>query len=356
MRAAGLSELLIRADAGTDIGVGHLMRCMALGQRWEAEDGNVTFVTACQSDSLRRRLSDEGFHVITLQKPYPASVDWELTAHALSAHPNAWVVLDGYHFDRTYQFQVKETKHPLLVVDDTAHLGYYHADVILNQNINAELLDYSCEPHTRFLLGTRYVLLRSEFLRWRSWRRESPRTATRILLTLGGGDPWNQTLKVIRCLQQTCLDDLDVTVVVGASNPHLESLESASKGSEFPLRLVCNPPDMPELMAWADVAVSGGGSTCWELAFMGLPTVVLVLAENQRGIADGLNGLGAVMSLGWYEEVSPGELADTLTRIILDQELRRRMSQRCRTLVDGMGTQRVVECLRRYPPLQRMAH
>ena len=338
-------SLLIRADASALIGTGHLMRCLALAQGWKTRGGQATFITACESEGLRHRLSDEGFQVIMLERPYPEPADWETTSQALAARSAAWVVLDGYHFDSAYQRWIREAGHRLLVIDDTAHLDHYYADVVLNQNINAERLRYSCEPYTRLLLGTRYALLRSEFLAWQGWRREIPDVARKVLVTLGGGDPDNQTLKVIRALQQVDVNGVEALVVAGGSNPHCQELQSAVNNSGFLIRLVCNVTDMSELMAWADVVVSAGGSTCWELAFMGLPAVVLVLAENQQGIADGLDRAGGVFNLGWYTEVSIAQLASILGGLLKNPGSRRQMSQRGRELVDGLGAERVVEAL-----------
>jgi UDP-2,4-diacetamido-2,4,6-trideoxy-beta-L-altropyranose hydrolase len=254
-------------------------------------------------------------------------------------------VLDGYHFDPGYQRQIREAGHRLLVIDDAAHLDHYYADMVLNQNINAERLHYPCEPDTRLLLGTRYALLRSEFLVWRGWQRETPEVARKVLVTLGGGDPDNQTLKVMQALRQVSVGGLEVIVVVGASNPHFQELQSAIRNSLLTIRLVHNATNMPELMAWADVAISAGGSTCWELAFMGLPAVILVLAKNQQGIAAGLEEAGVAVNLGWHTEVSAAQVASALLRLFRDRDLRWQMDQQGRELVDGSGIERVVELL-----------
>jgi UDP-2,4-diacetamido-2,4,6-trideoxy-beta-L-altropyranose hydrolase len=339
------NSLVIRADANAHMGTGHLMRCLALAQGWKARGGQATFVTTCESDMLCGRLSDEGFQVGKIERPYPDPGDSAITLQALVAHSDAWLVLDGYHFASDYQRQIKEAGRLLLVIDDTAHLAHYWADVVLNQNINAQGLHYACEPYTRLLLGTRYVLLRSEFLAWRGWRREIPEVARKVLVTLGGSDPDNQTLKVIRALQQMDVDGLEAVIVVGASNPHSRELRSAVRGSRRAIRLVHNAENMPELMAWADVAVSAGGSTCWEMAFMGLPAVILVLAENQRGIATGLDEAGVVASVGWHAGVSSSQVASTLRRLCKDQGLRRQMSRQGRQVVDGLGVERVINFL-----------
>jgi UDP-2,4-diacetamido-2,4,6-trideoxy-beta-L-altropyranose hydrolase len=339
--------LLIRADANGNIGIGHLMRCLALAQAWQSRGGEAIFVTACPSDGLRQRLSQEGFQIITLEGAYPDPVDWAVTSKVLAVHPQMWVVLDGYHFDPSYQRHIKEAHHPLLVIDDMAHLEHYYADVVLNQNVHATQLKYSCEPYTQLLLGTRYVLLRREFRSWREWQREFPQVARKVLVTLGGADPDNQTLKVIHALGQVHIDGLEATVIVGPSNPYLRELETTIYNSQFTVRLVRNASTMPELMSWADLAVSGGGSTCWELAFMGLPNISMVLAENQRGIADGLSEASIVLNLGWFQQVIDDRIAEALSSLLRDRDRRQQMSRAGRTLVNGGGSERVVLALKK---------
>lgn len=336
MQVEGKS-LLIRADANARMGTGHLMRCLALAQGWQAQGGHTIFITACDKNGLSQRLSKEGFQTINLDRPFPDPVDWEITSQVLAAYPDAWVVLDGYHFDSLYQRRIKEAGHPLLVIDDLAHLDHYYADIVLNQNTHAEQLHYSSEPYTRLLLGTRYVLLRSDFLAWQGWRREIPDVARKVLVTLGGSDPDNQTLKVIKALKQVDVEGLEATIVVGACNLHFQELQSAIRHSPFAIRLVRNVTNMPGLMAWADMAISAGGSTCWELAFMGLPVIILVLAENQKVVAKELQSAGIGLSLGWYSEVSETDIVAALTTLISDPIKRATMSQEGQRLVEGKG-------------------
>jgi len=338
-------HIIIRVDANARIGTGHLMRCLALAQAWKDSGGEVAFITDCDNTGLLQRLSDEGFEAIPLDSSYPDRADWEASSQALAAHPNAWVVLDGYHFDPTYQRRIKEAGHPLLVIDDMAHLEHYYADIVLNQNLHAEQLRYSCEPYTQLMLGTQYVLLRHEFLRLQGWKREIPEVARKALITLGGSDFDNATLKVVRALNKLKVEDLEVRVVVGPSNPHIASLEEAVHRSPFDVRLLTSVRSMPDLMAWADVAVSASGSTCWEMAFMGLPTVLLVLADNQQGIAEGLDSRGVALSVGWYAEISELRLTQAMKMLISNSKRRKAMSENGRQLVNGVGTDRVISVM-----------
>ena len=344
----GLPRLVIRADASTQIGAGHLMRCLALAQAWQDAGGRVVFLMAMETPALEARLRSEGMEVIHLPVQ-PGSTDDAIRtadfAHQVGAD---WVVVDGYHFGADYQRIIKDSGLRLLFIDDNGHAGHYSADLVLNQNIHAhEGLYPNREPYTRLLLGTRYVLLRREFLKWRGWKREIPGVARKVLVTMGGSDPDNVTLKVVQALQQVDMDGLEATVVVGGSNPHYEELQSAVQDSRFPIRLESNVTNMPELMAWADVAVSAGGSTSWELAFMGVPTLVVILASNQRPIAERLDAVGVAINLGWCADVSPKEMAQVVMQLLKAPRTRAEMSQRGRRLVDGVGSDRVLQALQR---------
>ncbi len=336
-------QILIRADANTQIGTGHLMRCLALAQAWQEAGGEVYFLTAFKSPAIETRLTDEGFKIILIDAQPGSLVDAEQTAKMAHNLGSEWLVVDGYHFGASYQKVIKDKNLKLLFIDDYSHAEHYYADIILNQNIYAtETLYTNREPDTRLLLGPDYVLLRREFWPWRGWQRQIPTKARKILVTLGGGDPDNVTLKVIQALQQVALDNLEVVVVVGGSNPHLASLQTAVEDSPHAIQLVHNVTNMPELMAWADVAISAGGSTCWEMAFMGLPNLVLVLADNQQPIAEKLDKTGVALNLGWYDKVSSDDVVKVLLELLGDVEWITKMSKCGQWLIDGMGTKRVV--------------
>jgi len=337
-----MEKLIIRVDASIQIGIGHLMRCLALGQAWKEAGGQVIFITACQEEGLLQPLREEEFDIHLLAMPHPDASDWDHTKGILAAHPDAWVVLDGYHFNEVYQQQVKETEHRLLVLDDIAHLKHYYADILLNQNLGAEQLHYSCEPYTHLLLGTRYALLRREFLAWKDWKREIPEVARRVLVTLGGGDAENHTLKVIQALQKIDISGLEATVVVGASNPHADELELAAGQSRIPIRLVHNVGDMAELMAWADVAVATSGCTVWELMFMGVPALLITVADNQRYIAEQVESADVGKSLGWAKNISVEPLARAVASLLKNHDWRTKTVEKARRIVDGLGAQRVI--------------
>ncbi|MFC1992255.1 UDP-2,4-diacetamido-2,4,6-trideoxy-beta-L-altropyranose hydrolase [Chloroflexota bacterium] len=338
-----MESLFIRVDAGTQMGTGHLMRCLALAQAWKAAGGQATFITAYQGDGLLRRIREEGFELHVLPSAHPDASDWINTSGIMAADVNALVVLDGYHFDEDYQQQVKDAGYRLLVIDDMAHLKHYYADIVLNQNLHAEQLHYSCESYTRLLLGTQYVLLRREFLVWRGWRREVPDVARHILVTMGGCDTKNHTFKVIKALRDLDISDLEATIIIGMSNPHGEELETAAKGSRIPINLIRNAGNMPELMGAADVAVCTAGTTVWELAFMGTPTIAAATTPIEEFLVSELEKQGLFYNLNWLKGFSKVKLADALNRLIHNKEVRGEMSKSGQHFVDGNGCDKVVK-------------
>ena len=318
------------------------MRCMALAQALHRAGFDATFISVCESNSLHQRLLDEGFQVISLKRSHPDPADWQATEKVLRSHPDCFVVLDGYIFDSFYQRSIKEAGYRLLVIDDMAHLDRYCCDILLNQNINAERLDYITDKDVCLLLGPNYAILRKEFLDRSSLKRRIPHIARRLLVTLGGEDSDNQTLKVIQAIQNVKIDGFEARVVVGPANSHLEKLQTECQKSLIPIVLIHNVQNMAELMASADMALSAGGSTCWELAFMGLPTLIITLADNQRSVAEGLEEAGAALNLGWYKQISQPEIRKALEKLAAGAKERAEMASRGRALVDGKGTNRLL--------------
>jgi len=270
--------LLLRCDASPEIGTGHAMRCLALAQAWIASGGTAQFVSETLTDSVRQRLADEGIDVVSAMPENAAAV-----------------VVDGYPFDDAYESTLPG---PLLAIDDYGHAKHLNADFVLNQNLYATN-DLYPNTNARLLLGGRYALLRREF--WSPPPRNPE--PNHILLTLGGA----------------------------ATDAELQSVRDRIP-AHYKITVAKNVTDMPALMATADLAVTAGGSTCWELALMRVPMVVLVLAENQRRVAESVEQHG----LGIY----PSSLDDLGVAIAKARTLEPK------TTIDGRGAHRVVMHLR----------
>ena len=350
-------SLLMRADASLQIGTGHVMRCLALAQAWHRRGGHIIFATAMPAPALEARLHAEHIEVVHLAAQPGSDEDAVQTATLAQQRQSVWVVVDGYHFTTNYQRIIKDAGQQLFVIDDYGHTQHYYADIVLNQNLHAHAALYTSRaPDSRLLLGARYLLLRREFLQEKDRSREMPTAARRVLVTLGGSDPENVTATAIQALQHVRIDGLAATVVVGGSNPHLAQLREAIEKSRVPIHLEHNVANLATLMRWADIAISAAGSTAWELAFMGLPSLLIVEAENQRAIAEQLERVGAAHSLGWHGSLTACDIAWRLSAVAASGELLCLMTQRGLAVVDGNGADRVVMAMRGDPFRLRDVH
>ena len=332
------------------MGTGHVMRMIALAQAWREDGGEAVFLCAEFTPALEQCIRDEGLQLERLAVAPGSRDDLVATSAAVSRHAAAdrlvAVAVDGYQFDADFQFGLKQTGCRLLVVDDYGHCDHYHADWVLNQNISAcEGLYSNRALGTRLLLGPKFALLRREFMANRGPAHVVPDKARKLLVTLGGADADNVTKKVIDALVGT---SLEVRVAVGGSNPHLFSLrEAAQKVSrgDAKVDVFVNPSDIPQLMAWADMAVAAAGSTSWELAFSGLPTLFTILAGNQAANAWEMERQGFGLCLGEYSQFDQQRFRDSVSRVAEDRPLRADFASRGRQMVDGRGAARVARAL-----------
>ena len=337
-----MTALVIRADASTAVGMGHAMRCLALAQALADAGGEeATFVMADPPDAFVARAGRDGVPVAALAAEPGSAGDAEETL----AHGARWVVVDGYHLDGDYQRTLVDAGARVLVIDDYAHLPRYHAHVLLNQNAGAgEDLYRDRAPGARLLLGPAHALLRREFRLWDAPPADTPVVARRILVTLGGGDADDVSSRVLGAL--ALLDEPhEVQVLVGAANPHRDALDRAASAGPHPVELIVDADDVPRRMAWADLAVAAAGSTSWELARIGTPQLAVVLAENQRAIARGLEQEGLAVGLGWHSDLQAERIVAAVRELARDAGRRRELSRRGRELVDGQGAPRVLAAL-----------
>jgi UDP-2,4-diacetamido-2,4,6-trideoxy-beta-L-altropyranose hydrolase len=338
LRVDSLS-LLLRTDGHAGIGGGHVMRCLALAQAWREKGGRAIFASAALAPALRQRLLNEGIPCFSVGA-VPGSQGDALETTAIGQRYCAAVaVIDGYHFGARFRGPFQAAGLATVAIDDNGEVGQCADAIIVNQNLHAAggLYRYG-EGRSKLLLGTAYALLRREF-------RHSIRTAGRkagtvrkILVTLGAADSGNATRRVVDVLKAIDLADIEIQIVIGGESPHRAEIEAAC--STLPnLHALPDPgPRMADLIAAADVAVTAGGSTMWELAAMGIPFVSIITADNQRQAASAMAefGFGNVNA-----EKLEKDLPGLLRELIPDEARRGALSDIGRRLVDGEGASRV---------------
>jgi len=352
-------QIVFRTDASLTIGTGHVMRCLTLAGALAKKGADVSFICREHEGHLCDLIVERGFAVHRLPAPADGfgaeatpfhavwlGASWQEDAEqtiaairALSVKPD-WLVIDHYALDHRWESALRPQIGHILVIDDIAD-RIHDCDLLLDQNLVADM-------HTRYtgrvpedcrlLLGPEYALLQPVYaeLHDRIPPREGP--VHRILISFGGADSENLTGRVLAAILSLSRPDISVDVVIPGSSPYASEIQDQAAGHAN-IHLHSNLPSLAPLMAKADLAVGAAGTTSWERLCLGLPALVVTLAENQRPIADGLHRQGLVRWLGHKDEVTEQSIRQALTELIeagIDEE----WSLRCRSAVDGRGVDR----------------
>jgi UDP-2,4-diacetamido-2,4,6-trideoxy-beta-L-altropyranose hydrolase len=315
-----------------------VIRCLALAERCLKAGDRIVLAAAELPSRLRQRVVAAGIEPVEVAASPGSPEDARRTAEIAHAAQAAWVVADGYRFTAAYQRAVRAAGLRLLLLDDFGQIGGYDADLILDQNLGASPERYHARrPDAQLLLGPKYVLLRRQFTD-RDWPpREAASPPCRVLVTLGGGDSRAAVHTVIRGLADLPADVMqEAVVVLGPATVVPPSLRKIPR-----FRVCRNVADMAAVMAETDLAIAGGGTTAWELAFMGVPSLFVALADNQIPNCERLDAAGAGTFLGWHTEISPTRIREAVTACAMGRAERGLMAQRGRTLIDGRGSGRV---------------
>ncbi|MBI4804273.1 MAG: UDP-2,4-diacetamido-2,4,6-trideoxy-beta-L-altropyranose hydrolase [Desulfovibrio sp.] len=337
--------LILRADATPSIGSGHVLRCLALAQAWEDDGGEAVFVGHFSGEALAQRLAKEGFDVHASPPHLLGFADIAPILKELASGRDTWITLDGYNFSLDYQEEAARIA-PVLLIDDYVHQSVYHADALLNSSIGAENFGYDLRPGAIGLFGPKYAPIRREFRLAAQADAEVASQARRVLLSFGGSDPSGLTIRAVEALSLLPGDDWQFVVAIGPNHSDPEGLTSSLE--RFAPRFECRRlgVEMPQLMAWADIAVSAAGSTSWELACLGVASILVVTVPNQEIIFHGLLAAGAAEGLTYTGPSFEVEIRELVLSLASDSRRRMRLINRARTLCDGQGAVRVVRALR----------
>jgi UDP-2,4-diacetamido-2,4,6-trideoxy-beta-L-altropyranose hydrolase len=355
-------DVFVRADASPRIGTGHVMRCMALSRALAQRGARISFVCRELPASLAGMIEKNGFALKTLpgaEVPDQGAVGyehwlgvpWEQDALetrqiADEASGERWLIVDHYGIDHRWEDFVRTAGLRILVIDDLAQ--HRHAcDLLLNQNLlpDAEQRYEGLVPKTcRVMLGPEFALLREEFGEARQNAGPRPDTVNRLLVFLGGSDPDGVTHRVLRALDSINERPIHVTTLVGAANSKREKIEK-----EYAKRdghtVLDNVDNMTKLLADSDLAIGAGGISTWERCCVGLPAVVVAIAENQVEVSRAAADAGAIVFLGSAADLSEADLAAGIRTVIANPGLRTAVSQAGQKLVDGQGCERVATAM-----------
>ncbi len=377
--------VVIRADANSKIGMGHVMRCLSVVDALLKRGEEVLFVTA--DDTPVPLLTKKGVPYRILHTDY-ADMEAELPKlwNALSELPqgpgvpeaalpqrNTSILVDSYYVTEKYLAALK--KRITTIYMDDIYAFSYPVDMLINYNIYGEEMGYEKDAafaDTKLLLGTEYVPLREEFSAGAGYAQsrkelsaetenvtpaedrlhqtaEQGRTADGgILITTGGSDSFNLAGQLLmEAMKYDALKEKEYHVVSGSLNPHIGELQALAQKHEN-IHIHCNVTNMAELMAESEVALSAGGSTLYELCAVGVPVIAFSFAENQERLVQTFVKRGIAQYGGNYRTDGNKMIQNTiagLETLLEDKNLRTEYRKKARTLVDGKGADRIAEAI-----------
>jgi UDP-2,4-diacetamido-2,4,6-trideoxy-beta-L-altropyranose hydrolase len=322
-------KIAIRADGGSKIGMGHIMRTLVLARQL-AKANDVFYV--CRKDNPVtekyingiEKVREAGFQVILISEGDVINELSNIEADCL--------ITDSYEVDEEYFNKTKRIFSKTVYIDDL-NIYYYNVDFIINQNITANKFKYKCNKDTRLFLGTDYLMLREEFINSKPILIKN--NIRDILITMGGADPNNFTLKLVKYIKNL---EYNFHVIIGPSFTDVDKIELEIKNKES-IKLYYNA-NMIEIMKKSDMAISAAGSTLYELGSLGIPTLGIILADNQNDVAEEMHKNGFIMNIGWYDKVEKNEILDAINRIN-DFDLREKMSTSTTKKINKNGIEKI---------------
>ncbi len=317
---------LVRADASVTIGSGHIARCLTLARQARTHGVQVEFICRDLPGALMAQIRQDGFiaHALDAQQDDAAA-----TRRIAAGEAVQWLVVDHYALDATWERQVQGAARHILVIDDLANRPH-ECTALLDQNFWPDAhtrYNGLVPPHCLQLLGPAYLLLRDEFARARATLQRDFTRMQRLLVNFGGADEPNATCLALDALIALGATDIAIDVVIGAGNPHKAAVQQ--RLAVLPhARLHVQAANMAELIATADLAIGACGSSTWERCFLGLPTVAVVLAENQRLAAEQLAQEGVLVNIGAVDAATPAALRKQVAALMGDPQRRAALGQR----------------------------
>lgn len=360
-------QVVFRADASTEIGSGHIMRCLALAGKLAEQGVSCAFICRAHKGNLIDFISEQGFAVQVLSSEPMTNISLDGNAYAqwlgTTQHQDAevcepilkalnpdWLVIDHYALDKRWEKALRNFTKCIMVIDDLANRAH-DCDILLDQNLGRKDTDYDglLFRQTQILIGPKYGLLRAEFSKWREPSlkiRVHPKLSN-LLITMGGVDQANATGQVLSVLSRLELPvELRITVVMGLTAPWLEKVQVQAAAMSRPTTVVVGVSNMAQLMAESDLCIGGAGGSAWERCSLGLPSVILILSANQYFSAMALQAHDAAWVVSDPKQLM-ALMSSLFAEVNLTFELRKK-SQAAAFLVNGNGTSQVVESLLKF--------
>lgn len=334
-------KFFIRADGNSTIGTGHIMRCLSIARKLRDFDVDIKFVLA--DESMSTVIDKSGFEFIVLDSSWDnLEEEIEELCSIIREEEVDAVIVDSYFITEEYLSKLRKESY-VCYIDDFNKMQY-PAEALINYNVYAHELNYNEKNYDALLLGTEYAPLRDEF---ENCINKEFKGIKKILITSGGTDEYNVVGKILdRIITREDFKFMDFYCIVGKFNKNENELKN-SYNKYSNIHLIKNTPNIIKYMLDCDIAITAGGTTCYELCACGLPSIIYVLADNQLMAAEYFFK-NEIMAFAGDIRCDIDSCLENINQEInrlMNKEIWKKQSKKMQALVDGNGAKRIAEIL-----------
>jgi len=359
-------KVLFRTDASLQIGSGHVMRCLTLAHTLRQRGADCRFVCRTLEGNMLERIRHEGFEVLALPTDSNTSIElaaddetldyadwlgtrWEVdaaqTIEVVEGKDSDWLIIDHYALDRAWEEKLRLHTGRIMVIDDLANRNH-DCDLLLDQNLFEDLsvrYQGKVPEECTQLLGPQYALLQPDYAELRTQAKLRKLPLKHLLVFFGGADRHNLAGLTISALEQISIPFERIDVVISRQSSHYEQVKTLT--AHLPMvELHSDLPSLAPFMVKADLAIGGGGATSWERFCLGLPSLVITLADNQRPVNRDLHQMRLIEWIGDVETIRIDQVSSAIERILSLDDINN-WSERCMAVCHGKGSALVADTM-----------
>ena len=347
-------NLFIRVDASPEIGIGHMLRCVALAEELRNTFDKIIFLSKKNSGSIIEVILKNGFEVSIIDTQIKKSLknnsklknEHEIIKNLLTSYKKNlnFLLIDHYDISSNYESLLRKIFKKIFVIDDLANRKH-DCDLLIDQNYYKDLTNRYMKlvsKNTITLLGPKYAILRSEFTNSKKINYKKNIFPKRILISFGGSDLTNECEKVLNAICSLKNKQFDVTAITGIHNQNFKQLKKQYVKNDN-IQILNHTDNFSELLLNSDLCFGAGGTTTWERLYLGLPSIVTIISSDQKESVEFLSDKGHIINLGLAKNITTKTYVETLQK--LNPDLLYNMSLNNQKLVDGNGSIRIKEQL-----------
>ena len=331
-----MERLVIRTDASTRIGSGHLYRMITLAIEWQKNNGETLFILS-ENNSLSKKLlktANLNFKIIDRDKNECKNI--KKIVNSFKANQ---LIIDGYQFDENFLKNLNNKTFQLIVFDDYMHLDYYDCDIIVNQNIYAKKLKYKTNKNTKKLLGCNYVILRDEFEKYKKFKPIFTNQDKLITIFLGSF-PNKDLIKSFLNIANKLSDNYQFNIILGES---VKSFRNKNQYSNKNINLISSTTNISNILSKSSLVICSAGAISWEVSFMGIPGIFLSMVDNQYLISKNLGNQKSGIAIDMRKKIDFLLLEDKIIELMSSHKILDKMSKNAKKIVDFFGKKRIIK-------------